>query len=58
MKKIQYIAPSLKVANIKTQNILAGSNLGVNSNPLTSNEEGFQRGAKGGSFFDDEEEEE
>ena len=57
MKKIQYIAPSIKVANVKLQNILAGSDpssFGVD--PSKNN--GEQWSKKGSSFdsadFEDE----
>ena len=49
MKKIQYIAPSIKVANVKLQNILAGSD------PEIVNETTSTMDAKGASFMDDEE---
>ncbi len=50
MKKIQYIAPSIKVANIQLQSLLAGSA------PEMVNETTSTMDAKGASFMDDEEE--
>lgn len=56
MKKIQYIAPSIKVANVKLQNILAGSvpdvNVDQNGDPVGSMD------SKRGSFDEDDEEDE
>lgn len=46
MKKIQYIAPSIKVANIKLQNILAGS---LDVDPTKPTDQQF---SKRGSSFD------
>ena len=51
MKK-NYIAPSVKVAEIKLSAILAGSDLGYDSNPIDA---GNAR-SKGASFMDDEDE--
>ena len=51
MKKIQYIAPSIKVANVKLQSLLAGSA------PEMVNETTSTMDAKGASFMDDEEDE-
>lgn len=52
MKKIQYIAPSIKVANIQLQTILAGSDFNVDKSDNDYTKDNF--GAKGSEFDEDE----
>ena len=56
MKKIQYIAPSIKVANVKLQNILAGSDPDLRKDQTEGVGGWGNAQSKGGSFEDDDEE--